>query len=147
MKTAKLLLAALVITAVFSCKTNQKNGVPVVGFVDAFEDATISQAKDGFVAALKDNGFSEDKKNIEIKYSNAQGKHPYAYYDCKSIRIRKGGFTGDFNHLIHRNGYPKNKNHPHLPDGIAHTRKDEGGRCKRERPRKFVRHHGGVKLY
>jgi putative ABC transport system substrate-binding protein len=76
MKTAKLLLAALVITAVFSCKTNQKNGVPVVGFVDAFEDATISQAKDGFVAALKDNGFSEDKKNIEIKYSNAQGSIP-----------------------------------------------------------------------
>lgn len=76
MKTAKLLLAALVITAVFSCKTNQKNGVPVVGFVDAFEDATISQAKDGFVAALKDNGFSEEKKNIEIKYSNAQGSIP-----------------------------------------------------------------------
>lgn len=76
MKTAKLLLAALVITAVFSCKTNQKNGVPLVGFVDAFEDATISQAKDGFVAALNDNGFSEDKKNIEIKYSNAQGSIP-----------------------------------------------------------------------
>ncbi|TFF37334.1 ABC transporter substrate-binding protein [Mucilaginibacter psychrotolerans] len=76
MKTARLLLTALAITAFFSCKTNQKNGVPVVGFVDAFEDATISQAKDGFVAALKDNGFSEEKKNIEIKYSNAQGSIP-----------------------------------------------------------------------
>jgi len=50
--------------------------VPVVGFVDAFEDATISQAHTGFVAALKDSGFSEDKQNIKIEYRNAQGDIP-----------------------------------------------------------------------
>ena len=50
--------------------------MPVVGFVDAFEDATISQAHTGFVAALKDSGFSEDKQNIKIEYRNAQGDIP-----------------------------------------------------------------------
>jgi len=50
--------------------------VPVVGFVDAFEDATISQARTGFVTALKDSGFSEDKQNIKIEYRNAQGDIP-----------------------------------------------------------------------
>ena len=50
--------------------------MPVVGFVDAFEDATISQARTGFVTALKDSGFSEDKQNIKIEYRNAQGDIP-----------------------------------------------------------------------
>jgi len=48
----------------------------VVGFVDAFEDATISQARTGFTDALKKNGFSEDQKNIKIEYRNAQGDIP-----------------------------------------------------------------------
>jgi putative ABC transport system substrate-binding protein len=44
--------------------------------VDAFEDATISQARTGFTDALKKNGFSEDQKNIKIEYRNAQGDIP-----------------------------------------------------------------------
>ncbi len=58
-----------------SCNS-QKSNVPVVGFVDAFEDATISQARTGFTDALKKNGFSEDQKNIKIEYRNAQGDIP-----------------------------------------------------------------------
>jgi putative ABC transport system substrate-binding protein len=54
----------------------KKSGVPVVGFVDAFEDATIAQAKNGFIDALKKNGFSEDQHNIKIEYRNAQGSIP-----------------------------------------------------------------------
>jgi putative ABC transport system substrate-binding protein len=50
--------------------------VPVVGFVDAFEDASIAPARTGFVDALKKNGFSEDQKNIKIEYGNAQGSIP-----------------------------------------------------------------------
>ncbi|MBD1367265.1 ABC transporter substrate-binding protein [Mucilaginibacter sp. ZT4R22] len=76
MKFPKLSIAILLIAAVVSCTPKSKDAVPVVGFVDAFEDATIAQAKDGFVAALKANGFSEEQKNIEIKYSNAQGSIP-----------------------------------------------------------------------
>ena len=50
--------------------------MPVVGFVDAFEDATISQARTGFTDALKKNGYSEGQKNIKIEYRNAQGDIP-----------------------------------------------------------------------
>ena len=50
--------------------------MPVVGFVDAFEDATISQARIGFTDALKKNGFNEDQKNVKIEYRNAQGDIP-----------------------------------------------------------------------
>lgn len=76
MRTYRSLLSLLFIPLLFSCTSTTKTTVPVVGFVDAFEDATIAQAKDGFVAALKANGFSEEQKNIEIKYSNAQGSIP-----------------------------------------------------------------------
>ncbi|WP_345951774.1 ABC transporter substrate-binding protein [Mucilaginibacter sp. PAMB04274] len=68
-----LCAAVLLMTA---CKSTEKNTVPIVGFVDAFEDATIAQAKSGFTDALAKNGFSEDKGNIKIEYQNAQGSIP-----------------------------------------------------------------------
>ncbi|WP_207534056.1 ABC transporter substrate-binding protein [Desertivirga arenae] len=58
-----------------ACKSNNKP-VPTVGFVDAFEDATIAQAKDGFVDALKEGGYSEEKNTIKVLYKNAQGDIP-----------------------------------------------------------------------
>ncbi|GAB2690055.1 ABC transporter substrate-binding protein [Mucilaginibacter koreensis] len=72
----------MVLTSVLllnACKSNtQKNkgNVPAVGFVDAFEDATIAQARKGFTDALAKNGFSEAKGSVEIKYQNAQGDIP-----------------------------------------------------------------------
>lgn len=75
MKPLKYLFTILILPlAIVSCKP--KSNVPVVGFVDAFEDETISQARLGFVAALKDSGFTEDKGNIKIEYRNAQGDIP-----------------------------------------------------------------------
>lgn len=67
----------LCIAAIFlnSCNYNN-NGLPVVGFVDAFEDNTIAQAKQGFFDALKKNGYSEDQKTIKVIYRNAQGDIP-----------------------------------------------------------------------
>jgi putative ABC transport system substrate-binding protein len=53
-----------------------KSTVPVVGFVDAFEDNTIEQAKNGFFDALKQNGFDEQKGTLKIAYRNAQGNIP-----------------------------------------------------------------------
>ncbi len=76
MKTFKLFPTALLLVFLFLSCNSPKNNVPVIGFVDAFEDATISQARIGFVDALKKNGFSADSKNIEIKYRNAQGSIP-----------------------------------------------------------------------
>ena len=66
----------ILFTTFIACKPNHPKGVPVVGFVDAFEDATIAQARTGFTAALAANGFSEGKKTLSIEYRNAQGSIP-----------------------------------------------------------------------
>ncbi|MDN3579730.1 ABC transporter substrate-binding protein [Mucilaginibacter flavus] len=77
MKFFKYLPAALLLISMVACKPKPKAvDVPVVGFADAFEDATISQARTGFTDALKKNGFSEEKKTVQIEYSNAQGNIP-----------------------------------------------------------------------
>ncbi|HVW12665.1 MAG TPA: ABC transporter substrate-binding protein [Mucilaginibacter sp.] len=75
MKPAKYLLLFITVVFYLSCNSTKSN-VPVVGFVDAFEDATISQARTGFTDALKNGGFSEDRHNIKIEYRNAQGDIP-----------------------------------------------------------------------
>ncbi len=59
-----------------SCGPSKKSDVPVVGFVDYLEDATLAQARTGFTDALKKNGFSEADKTVKIEYRNAQGSLP-----------------------------------------------------------------------
>lgn len=56
--------------------TSQKNNVPVIGFVDGYEDETLYKARDGFYAALADSGFSEELGTVKILYRNAQGNIP-----------------------------------------------------------------------
>ncbi|MCB9333643.1 MAG: hypothetical protein H6574_21515 [Lewinellaceae bacterium] len=73
-KTTSLNLLVFILTFI-SC-TNTQNKVPTVGFVDAFEDSTIAQAKAGFLDALKAGGFSEDAKTLNLVYRNAQGNIP-----------------------------------------------------------------------
>jgi putative ABC transport system substrate-binding protein len=68
-----IILLAVVLAA---CNSPKANHAPVVGFVDAFEDATIAQARVGFTAALKKHGFSEADKTVQIEYRNAQGNIP-----------------------------------------------------------------------
>ena len=58
-----------------ACQHTDSN-VPVVGFVDAFQDNTIEQAKIGFFDALEKNGFDEDSGTLKIIYRNAQGNIP-----------------------------------------------------------------------
>ena len=67
------LLLGLVILG--SCNTPKSN-VPVVGFLDAFEDNTIEQAKQGFFDALKKNGYSQDSNTLKVIYRNAEGDIP-----------------------------------------------------------------------
>ena len=74
-KIGKFIVACLAILFSFGCN-QQKSSIPVVGFVDAFEDATIAQARAGFTDALAKNGFSEKDKNVKIIYRNAQGDIP-----------------------------------------------------------------------
>lgn len=71
----KYLVFALSIVLLTNCNA-PKSGVPVIGFVDAFEDNTLAQAKNGFIDALKKNGFDEKSGNIKILYRNAQGNIP-----------------------------------------------------------------------
>ncbi|RVU00613.1 ABC transporter substrate-binding protein [Mucilaginibacter limnophilus] len=76
MKPLKLIIAVVLAASVSACSPKKEKNVPVVGFVDAFEDATISQARTGFTDALKKNGFSEEKNTVKIEYKNAQGDIP-----------------------------------------------------------------------
>ncbi len=78
MKNWKTLsLNLLVFFLVFiSCTDTKNTQAPTVGFVDAFEDSTIAQAKTGFLDALKAGGFSEDAKTLNLVYRNAQGNIP-----------------------------------------------------------------------
>jgi putative ABC transport system substrate-binding protein len=55
-----------------SC-THRDRSIPTVGFADAFVDNTLEQAKQGFLDALRDSGYSEDKKTLNLIYRNAQG--------------------------------------------------------------------------
>jgi putative ABC transport system substrate-binding protein len=77
MKFFKYLPVGFLLISIVSCKPKTKStNIPVVGFVDAFEDVTIAQARTGFTDALKKEGFSEDKKTVQIEYRNAQGNIP-----------------------------------------------------------------------
>ncbi|MBS1531713.1 MAG: ABC transporter substrate-binding protein [Bacteroidetes bacterium] len=75
MKLQRYLYLGLLLTIFLSCNS-KKSGVPVVGFVDAFEDVTVGQARTGFTNALKQNGLSEEKGNLKIEYKNAQNDQP-----------------------------------------------------------------------
>ena len=76
MKKGSLLFFTITILLLISCNSEKKGGVPIVGFVDYLQDATLTKARTGFTDALKKNGFSEDQKNVKIIYRNAQGSLP-----------------------------------------------------------------------
>jgi putative ABC transport system substrate-binding protein len=59
-----------------ACTSSKDSQAPLVGFVDAFEDDTIAQAKAGFLKALSDQGFSEEAGTMRWVYRNAQGDIP-----------------------------------------------------------------------
>ncbi len=63
-------LCALVAT---SCKQNQRaDHIPVIGFMDAFVDETMDQARQGFFQALADSGYAPEQGTLEVLYRNAQ---------------------------------------------------------------------------
>lgn len=68
--------SALAISMFLLTACTRQNDLPTIGFVDAFEDDTIEQAKEGFLAALAERGFSEEAETINLIYRNAQGDIP-----------------------------------------------------------------------
>ena len=73
MKIRSVLALLLLSAVIVSCNKTNKRTIPLIGFVDAFEDASLAPARTGFVEALKKNGFSEDTRTVKIDYRNAQG--------------------------------------------------------------------------
>ena len=85
-----IFLSGLILVA---CQSNQdQKGIPVVGFVEAFEDATIAQAREGFMDALADSGYSEVDGTVAIIHRNAQGdaatlNQIISYLNSKSVDL------------------------------------------------------------
>lgn len=75
MRSTILVFLLLGVLSTCQLPTNNK-AVPVIGFLDAFEDATIAQARQGYLDALKAAGYSEEKKTLQVLYRNAQGDIP-----------------------------------------------------------------------
>jgi putative ABC transport system substrate-binding protein len=70
----RLLIRLMLLTTLFlSACTNKKSTVPVIGFIDAFQDNTLAMAKQGFLDALKKAGYDEEKGSMKLLYRNAQG--------------------------------------------------------------------------
>lgn len=72
------------ILALAACNNHDSN-ITKVGFLDFIQDPTIDLAKQGFYQAMADNGYSEENKNIEYIYSNAQGDIPTLNQACDRI--------------------------------------------------------------
>ena len=72
----KNILRAVLLTLMITGCQSKKSDVPTVAFIDAFQDNTIATAREGFFAALAENGFDEKKGTIQVIYRNAQGDIP-----------------------------------------------------------------------
>lgn len=70
-----LWFCCLMMCGLLSCDGN-KEAVLTIGFLDAIEDATLQEAKQGYIEALDSRGWSESKKNLRIISRNAQGDVP-----------------------------------------------------------------------
>ena len=75
MKQLFRISAFILILPFISCNSSNNNQSKTIAFLDAFEDATVAQAKKGFFTALKDSGYIQDK-NLNVIYRNAQGDIP-----------------------------------------------------------------------
>lgn len=77
----------------FACTTEKKDQsgrrVPVVGFLDLLEDATLAEAKKGFFVAMKDSGYSATDGTLEVIYRNAQNDQPTLVQACDYLLSEK----------------------------------------------------------
>lgn len=70
-----LWIYCLIMCGLLACDDN-KEDLLTIGFLDAIEDATLQEAKRGYIEALDSRGWSESKKNLRIISRNAQGDVP-----------------------------------------------------------------------
>lgn len=69
----KLCAMILALLMLLSCTAAFAEDKPVIGIIQMMEHVALSAAREGFVQALKDNGY-EDGVNITIDYQNGQGE-------------------------------------------------------------------------
>jgi len=92
-KNNVLIMVFLAALSLVACQsTHNEEGIPVVGFVEAFEDATIAQARRGFMDALADSGYSEAEGTVAIIHRNAQGdastlNQIISYFNSRSVDL------------------------------------------------------------
>lgn len=67
----KLIYLLFFVAAGIACN-NASKSVKTIGFIDIVEDATLAQAREGFMKALADSGWSESTGNIKVEFKNAQ---------------------------------------------------------------------------
>lgn len=74
MKRIVRIMAVIAAMAVFavSAGCSQKHKNPVIGIIQYAEHVALDSAREGFIQALKDNGYVEGE-NITFDYQNAQG--------------------------------------------------------------------------
>lgn len=69
---------------IICCTPAVHRHLPIVGFLDYVNDATLEHAKQGFFDALKANGYIEDS-TVKIIYRNANGDQPTLLQACEYI--------------------------------------------------------------
>jgi len=79
-KKLSIIVATFLVTALFGGCSASKTGdssekVFKIGITQIVEHSALDSARKGFIAALKDNGYSEGK-NLKIDFQNAQGDMP-----------------------------------------------------------------------
>jgi putative tryptophan/tyrosine transport system substrate-binding protein len=85
----------LLIISLNSCTPlSKERKVPLVGFIDFIQDPTIDLAKQGFFAALKDNGYSEEDSTITVVEVNAQGDIPALNQACDLVISKNPDLIG-----------------------------------------------------
>lgn len=81
----KFIFLSLFILIGTGCNEVQKENTSSaikIGFLDAFEDETLREAKRGFFDALKNGGFSEDSGTLKVEYRNAQNDFVVLTQSC-----------------------------------------------------------------
>jgi putative ABC transport system substrate-binding protein len=103
---------SLVFLFLFLKCTEPERRVPVIGFLDAFEDETIALAKQGFYDVLKENGFNEDSGTVKILYRNAQGDIPALTQACDFFISEKTDLIASNSTLATITAVQRNKSIP-----------------------------------
>ncbi len=98
-KILSVLLCLGMVIGISACGSGSSQGeVKKIGVIQLIQHESLDSSYEGFVAALKDNGY-EDGKNIELDFQNAAGDQS----NCQTI---SDGFVNDNKDLILAIGTP-----------------------------------------